>query len=434
LLLAAVGAVARAEPSTFAETDPNAAAILKEAESMLADEKPAEAYDFLSSHEIDLAGTPLFDYLLGLAALDSGHASDATFALRRAVASQPDFAGARLELARAQFERGELALARAQFQYLLTQSPPPATRAVIEKYLGTIDERSPLAGSRWSALAQFGAGYDSNANGSTSEQTFLGFTLDPRNVATSSSFGELTLGVDNMRALGAESGLISNLQLTHRANTDASFVDQTVVTLDSTFVWAHGRVRYSAGVDGYQGWLDGATHERGIDLNLGASRRFGEYEGAVGLRGGALEYESAELRILDANRYLFGLSVARLDVGPKSARVGAALLLGKDEARRAGSPYGNDRYGARLYTSWPLQARSSVYFELSDMVADYDGTFFGARRKDELLSATLAFDLQDLPLAKWSIAPRLRYTKSDSDVALYEYDRLEAIVYVRRSF
>src|SRR5689334_19334676 len=163
LLLAAVCASAGAEASTFAETDPEAVAILKQAESMLADKKPAEAYGFLSSHEIDLAGTPLFDYLLGLAALDSGHASDAVFALQRAIASQPDFAGARLELARAQFEQGEIALARAQFQYLLTQSPPPATRAVIEKYLGAIDERSPLTGSRWSALTQFGAGYDSNA-------------------------------------------------------------------------------------------------------------------------------------------------------------------------------------------------------------------------------------------------------------------------------
>jgi tetratricopeptide (TPR) repeat protein len=434
LLLAALCASAGAETDTIAETDPNAVAILKQAESLLAEQKPADAYGFLSSHEIDLAGTPMFDYLLGLAALDSGHASDATFALQRAIASQPDFAGARLELARAQFEQGELALSQAQFEYLLTQSPPPATRAVIEKYLDAIGQRAPLTGSHWSALAQFGAGYDSNANGSTSEQTFLGFTLDPRNVATSSSFAELMAGVDNTRALGAESGLISNLQLTHRANSDASFVDQSVVSLDSTYVWAHGGVRYSAGLDSYQGWLDGTNHERGVNLNVGASRRFGDYEGAVGLRGGALEYESDELRILDANRYLLGLSVARLNVGPKAARIGGALLIGKDEARQAGSPYGNDRYGARLYASWPIRARSSLYFELSEMVADYDGTFFGARRKDDLFSATLAFDLHDLPLAKWSFAPRLRYTKSDSDVALYAYDRFEAVVYVRRSF
>ena len=343
VLLAVVCASAGAQTDTLAESDPNAVAILKQAESLLADRKAAEAYDVLAGHELDLAGTPLFDYLLGLAALDSGRASDATFALERAVASQPDFAGARLELARAQFEQGELALSQAQFRYLLTQSPPPATRAVIEKYLNAIGERSQLGGSRWSALAQFGAGYDSNANGSTSEQSFLEFTLDPRNVATSSSFGELLLGVGNTRALSRETGLVSNLQLTHRANTDASFVDQSVASLDTAFIWVHGGVRYSAGIDGYQAWLDGANHEHGVNLNFGASRRFGDYEAAVGLRGGTLEYAPDSLKLLDAHRYLAGLSVARLNIGPNAVRIGAAVLLGKDDVQRAGSPYNNDR-------------------------------------------------------------------------------------------
>ena len=435
LLAASLGSPLRAlAEDALSETDPEVVPVLKQAESLLAERKAGEAYTLLAGRELDLAGTPLYDYLLGLAALDSGHANDAAFALERVVTAQPDFAGARIELARAQFEQGELALSRAQFQYLLTQSPPAATRAVIDKYLDAIGERSQLAGSHWSALAQFGAGYDSNANGSTNEQTFLGFTLDPRNVATSSSFGELQLGVGNTLALGTESGLVSNLQLTHRANTDASFIDQSVVSLGTGFVWAHGAMRYSAGVDGYQGWLDGANHERGVNLNLGASRRFGDYEGAVSLRGGTLQYVPDSLKILDANRYLAGLSLTRLNIGGNSGRIGAALLVGKDDARRPGSPYSNDRYGARLYASWLIQSQSSVYFELSEMTSDYNGTFFGGRRKDDLFAATLAFDFQNFPVAKWSIAPRLRYMKSDSDVSLYAYDRFEAVVYVRRSF
>jgi hypothetical protein len=68
------------------------------------------------------------------------------------------------------------------------------------------------------------------------------------------------------------------------------------------------------------------------------------------------------------------------------------------------------------------------------MTSDYDGTFFGSRRKDELFAATLAFDFQNFPAAKWSLAPRVRYMKSDSDVSLYEYDRVEAVIYIRRSF
>ena len=438
-LSARVVAQGPAEPAssssdTLSETDPEVVSLLRQAEGLLAAKKAGEAYALLSSHELDLAGIPLFDYLLGLAALDSGRANDAAFALERVVSAQPEFAGARIELARAEFERGELALSRAQFQYLLTQSPPPSTRAVIEKYLGAIGDRSRLAGSRWSAVAQFGAGYDTNANGSTSEQSFLGFTLDPRNVETKSSFGELALGVGNSVALGTESGLVSNLQLTHRANTDASFIDQTVAALSTGFVWARGTMRYSAGIDGYQGWLDGETHERGANLNVGASRRFGEFETSLSLRGGRLEYEQDSLKSLDADRYLAGLAVTRLNIGSNSGRVGAALLFGKDDARSEGSPYSNDRFGARLFASWLIQSQSSVYLELSDMTSDYDGQFFGSSRKDEVLTATVALDFQNFPAEKWSVAPRVRYMKSDSDVSLYEYDRVEAVVYIRRSF
>jgi hypothetical protein len=75
-----------------------------------------------------------------------------------------------------------------------------------------------------------------------------------------------------------------------------------------------------------------------------------------------------------------------------------------------------------------------VYLELSDMVSDYDGRFFGSSRKDKLLAATVSMDFQNFPSAKWSVAPRVRYMKSDSDVSLYDYDRVEAVVYIRRSF
>jgi len=437
--LAATNVAAAAESpdlrlAQLSESDPEVLPILKDAEALIGAGKPRDAYELLTRHELDLGGTPFFDYLLGLAALDSGHANDAAFALERVVALQPDFSGARIELARAQFERGEYALARTQFEYLLTQSPPAPTRSVIDRYLEAIRDRAQLAGSRWSALAQFGAGYDTNANGSTNEQTFLGFTLNPRNVETESSFGELMLGVGHSVALGPESGLISNLQLTHRANPDASFIDQSVASLATGVVWARGATRFNAGVDGYAAWLDGEDHEHGANLNFGVSRRFNDYEAALNLRGGVLEYQQTALEILNANRYLSGLSLTRLNIGEHSGRVGLALLGGKDDAKRSGSPYGNDRYGARAFASWLLQPLSSIYVELSDMTTDYDGLFFGASRKDKQLSATVSLDFQNFPFAKWSVAPSVRYMKTNSDISLYEYDRFEAVVYVRRSF
>jgi hypothetical protein len=147
-----------------------------------------------------------------------------------------------------------------------------------------------------------------------------------------------------------------------------------------------------------------------------------------------LEYAPDGLEILDADRYLAGLSLTRLNIGDHSGRVGVVLLAGTDNAKRSTSPYGNDRFGARLYASWLLRPQASIYVELSQMSTDYDGRFFGASRKDDLFGASVALDFQNFPFAKWSVAPRVRYMKSDSNISLYEYDRVEAVLYVRRSF
>ena len=413
----------------------DAATVLSEAKRLLDDGGAREAYALLAEREVDLAGTPDFDYLFGIAALDTHRAKEAVFALERVVAEQPEFLGARMDLARAQLELGQRLPAREQFRYLLTQQPPEETRVVIQRYLDSIGERDVHLSARWSALAQAGAGYDSNANGSTSEQSFLGFTLDPHNVATSSSFGELTLNGGNVLSFSPTFGIVSSLDLQHRANTQASFVDQSVSSLASTAIWLRGPYRFSGGFDGYFGWLDGASHEQGVNLNLGASRQFGSnYEGAVSVRAGSVEYRDDALRILDTNRYLAGFSLTRFNVGPRNARVGATLLLGTDDARQSGSPYGNDRYGVRFFGSMVVRPNAVAYAEVSGMNTSYDGSFFGDRRKDEQLAVTLAADLQDFPFRSWTLTPRLRYMKNASNVALYEYDRFEAVVYLRRGF
>ena len=78
--------------------------LLARAESLLGAGQNQGAYDLLGPYEVELAGNPYYDYLLGVAALDSGRTSEAIFSLRRSLAVQPQFSGARMELARAYYE------------------------------------------------------------------------------------------------------------------------------------------------------------------------------------------------------------------------------------------------------------------------------------------------------------------------------------------
>ena len=71
---------------------------LDRAKQLLEQKQPSQAYELLLPLEAQRAGDPAFDYLLGIAALDSGHRERAIFALERVLAVQPDNALARFEM------------------------------------------------------------------------------------------------------------------------------------------------------------------------------------------------------------------------------------------------------------------------------------------------------------------------------------------------
>ena len=76
------------------------------------------AYEQLRGLEDDLSGNVQFDYLLGLAALESGNPQAASFALERALTVDPNFIAARFAMARALYASGTYDLAKAEFETL----------------------------------------------------------------------------------------------------------------------------------------------------------------------------------------------------------------------------------------------------------------------------------------------------------------------------
>jgi hypothetical protein len=357
--------------------------------------------------------------------------------LERVLAAQPGFSGARMEYARALYELGTFAAAAEQFQTLLTQSPPPRTQAVIRTYLEAINRGRGVAGSRFTPSIDFGSGYDSNANGSTADSQFLGFALNARNVEQQSPFLEGGLGLAHTVALGARSGLASSLHLSHRRNPDAPFVDQSIAALASTWLFKSGETRGSIGFNGFYGLLDGEDHQVQANLEFGLARRFARDWEISGLaRIGRVDYLQPVLEIMEVDRLLGGIALTRFNLGDRSGRLGVALIAGQDDARLAGSPYGNDRYGARLFGGMLLRPQSTLYAEISYQRADFKGGlgFFGVDRSDNQTVAVIGLDFQNWPAVGWSLSPQLRHTQNDSNVSLYEFSRTEAAVFLRRSF
>ncbi|MFG1488418.1 tetratricopeptide repeat protein, partial [Oceanospirillum sp. HFRX-1_2] len=89
----------------------------------LSKKQPERAYETLKPAELVYAGDAQYNYLLGMAAIDSGHPEDASWAFERVVAVMPHHAGARMDMARAFFQLKDYPRAEKEFQLLQAMNP-----------------------------------------------------------------------------------------------------------------------------------------------------------------------------------------------------------------------------------------------------------------------------------------------------------------------
>jgi hypothetical protein len=409
--------------------------VFDEARGLIAGNRAAEAYRLLARHEASLGGQPLYDYLYGVAALDAGHGGDAVTALERLLASDPSSASARLELGRAYYETGDRAAAGRQFRTLLAANPPAPIRDTATAYLRAM-EAAPARASGWSGGFEFGSGYDSNANASTDDETFLGVTLDPDNVETSSPFLQLGGWLDHALPVGEASELGTRARIGQRWNTDASFVNQTVASLDTTLRVGGGPTVFSIGGGAYYGLLDGDAHHWGASIDLALSHDFGEGWRTTGLlRGGTLRYddEFSSLSVMEVDQFLGAFSLQRAGA---AGYFGMTVFAGTDDPRESGSAYGNDRLGMQMQAGSQGASGNGAQFQLGYQEVDYDDTpgFFGTDRTDDIWYATITGEIRDWPVAGMSLLPRVAWYQNESSIPLYEYDRIEFGLTLRRSF
>ncbi len=138
---------------------------LERARRLLNEANPKQAYMELIKLEAQLAGNIDYDYLLGVASLDSGKFEDAVVAFERVLAMNANHAGAQMDLARTYFAVGSFDLAEAAFRDLAERNPPPAAQQTINRYLESIQARKRQTTPGWRGYAELGLGYDSNITG-----------------------------------------------------------------------------------------------------------------------------------------------------------------------------------------------------------------------------------------------------------------------------
>jgi hypothetical protein len=183
--------------------------VIENAKRLLAAGNVQQAYTELSAAQDKLTGMPEFDYLLGVAALESGRVEEAIIAFERVLALIPNHAGAQMDLARAYYATGSFDLAEAAFLKLQASNPPPAAQQAIRRYLEALQARKRQLQAGWTGFGELSWGYDSNITAATADFGsavahdfgFVGFVGTGNAVKRSAFYAQADVGLDYSRPL-----------------------------------------------------------------------------------------------------------------------------------------------------------------------------------------------------------------------------------------
>ena len=204
--------------------------VLERARGLLGSGNARQAYAELEPLQGRLIGNPEYDYLLGVAALDSGRNDEAIVAFERVLAVMPAHAGAQMDLARAYYAAGSFDLAEAGFVRLRAANPPPAAQQAINRYLEAIQARKHQTQAGWIGFGELGLGYDSNITGvptdfgTAAQQAFnlIGIEATGNAVKRSAAFVQGGAGAEYARPMGRGLSLFGGGELKGRAYHDES--------------------------------------------------------------------------------------------------------------------------------------------------------------------------------------------------------------------
>lgn len=419
---------------------------LDKADALLKAGKAQEGYTLLAPHEYEMAGNVDYDYLLGIAALDSGKPDKASLALERVLAVNPDYVGARLDLARAYFALADFERAKTEFEAVQAQNPPHVAKAVIEQYLAAIDKKLNPS-TAVTGYLEGSVGYDTNINTSTAtSQVFIplfgaSLTLDSASLAARDNYFTLGGGLEITRPIKAGLSLFAGVDAKKRQN----FFKDTYNT-DSL----DGRVglNIDEGANAFRLAAQKGVYDIDDKLNRRLTAISGEWRhtlnphnivsvfGQYGLLQYGHDKTSNDLSYNDVHQTVAGLGwLHALDDSGRNlvfaSVYGGAEIVATDPTRMDGDQkFGGIKLGGQKSLGENLEAVGSFgvkegsYQTRNLLILDY--------RRDCQYDLTLGLNWR--PVQNWVVRPQVSYTRNDSNSGLNDYSRTDSSVTVRREF
>lgn len=413
---------------------------LEKADALMKQGKAAEAYSLLEPFEFEQSGNVKFDYLLGIAALDSGKPDKATLAFERVLAADPNFVGARIDMGRAYFQLGDFARAKTEFDTVLTQNPPPAAKATIDNYLAAMEKQESAKKTKGTGYFEATVGHDSNVNFATSESQITGgpnlgnqiFTLSPTNVKAPDDYLGFALGGEVTHQVNPKLGLYAGVDVRNRSNNTQDRFDSTSLDARAGVALGEGANVVRLGVLAGKFELDGKNNRDTDGVNaewrhlinpanqLSAFGQYARYRFEPTISANNFDqstYGANWLHIVNAGK---GLVMAGLFTGDERA------------ALRAG---GGKRFnGLRLGEQVQLNEKTEFFAGVGVQFSKYElvDAAFSTTRDDKQYDANLGLNWHYDKA--WTVRPQISYIRNNSNIVLYQFDRTDVSITVRRDF
>lgn len=410
-------------------------ALLNQARALIP-HNPQAAYALLEPHTWDYAGSRDFDYLLGVAALESQRPSEAVTALERVLTLYPDDVPARTDIVRAYLMLKERASAEQALRQLVdTAELTTEAQQQVQQYLDILARQNTGETRRWRLGLDIIAGHDDNVNVGSSHARWIiddGKALNPLpgSQPQASPYLDLAASLSHLYPVTEALEWSSSLQVGHRLNTRQHPQDMGSLSGSTGLAYTLGQHRLSAALNLQQMMLDQHRFRR-------ASGVIGQwqYQRDPATQLGAysqwfrLDFRNQPFR--DANRSVLGTTLARV----LSATSGSVLLanpyIGREYTRQSMPTLSFRLAGLRLGYQHHLgpQWRANLGLQWEDSRHRGPDPLFGQTRHDRQLDLRLSLERPLSP--QLTLTPQIAYTRNHSTLAPNDFKRLQVSVGVQ---
>ena len=428
LLATAAGAAESADPA------------IANLNQLIASNRYQEAYTLASQLMADYEGDPEFDFLFGLAAMETGRANEAVFALERITYTYPDQQRVKLELARAFYLINNLPASRQLFEEVLATNPTENVRANIQVFLDLIEERERnIAGSfNWYVNSSIGS--DSNINSATELgviTTPIGdIELSANGQSIEDTFNDIGGGMLYNKPFSKTSALSIGANYNHHNNFDSNDFDLDVFSTDASYAHTINNMRFSYGVRAQQVNLNSENFQTSASV-IGNFLRAPGNGWTQALTGAFTQVryddginKNASLR--DVNQFLVS-GVLGKAVGSFNHTL-SVYYGDESEQKAAGKNNAQQFYGVAFAEQYQLNSSNLPYVRVSLHRSDNKAKdpIFNIEREDSTFSTSLGWIW--LWKRNLNVTTDVTYTNNDSNIDLFEYDRVKYQTGLRYQF